>query len=455
MSSAENAPVIAAAGSRRVARRLGMSLGDPQAQRAMRRLLTLLPWALAAVFLGRNLVHHIQSMPIGRYAWNDSYVYAGSASDFLSRPSQLYQAAGVQLNGSVARRSFIYPPSGLIPFLPMVPVTRGYGLATAASIWSAVDLGALLAAVAVFGRMVRLSWGALGLAAMFVAVCGPILIETNSGQVNGAVLLLLVLAWRWYPRPAAGVLLGLGLALKPICPVLLLLPLLRRQPRVTGLALVTLLAVNLPFLPFLGLDGTWFYLIHVLPNLSSVDVHDVDNFSVTSILQVWLGGRNLSPSAGAVSAVHLGWLATGLAWAARVGVLAALVVACRRRRPSDVTLFACTLATIPVFAASTWPHYFLYLLPLVLVLLANASARVRAVAGAGFVLAFWQGFDQQLWVYDPTRATDIFNRLRFAQAELIPLVALAVVVVLLLRRGRAANDGATAPRRATSARAPA
>jgi len=396
-------------------------------------------WLGAIVLLVRAVVARIDTMPHPPH-WNDSYVLAGAASNFVSHPAQLYDAARTQIGASTAQRAYIYPPAGLIPFLPLVPVTRSFGLATASTVWSVIDVASLLAAVTLFGRQLRISWPRLAPFAVLISVSGALLVEIHSGQVNGLVLLLLALSWRWYPGDGAGVALGLALALKPVAPLLLLIPVLRGRPRVALVAVVTMALVTLPFLLFLGVDGTGFYLTRFLPYFAGFDAHDVDNFSVANILQVWLSGRTLSPHAGALSPLHLGALALASLWLMRAGLVVALVVAARRSDRSDVELSALALATVPVFAATTWPHYFLYLAPLLLVFLASPSLRVRRVTWVAAVLAMWDGIDTELWVYDPHVSRVAHNLARFAQAELIPLVGAAVVLAVFLR-GRAAARG--------------
>jgi hypothetical protein len=354
-------------------------------------------WLGTVIVAGRVVLHHMASMPTGN-GWNDSYVYLGAASDFVSHPSHLYDAAAKQVATPFAQRAFVRPPAGLLPYLPLVPVTRLAGLAVSSSIWTLIDTAALFGAVVIVGRRTGLGWMTLGAATLLISFSEPVRWEIDSGQINGLVLLLIVLSLLRMPHRGSGVLMALALACKPVAAIILLVPLLRRRPGVTVEALLTLAAVNLPIMLLIGTSTTLFYLDSVLPYFLGYTIHDPTNISLSNVLQTWVGGGPLPIHGAFTAAVPQGFYALALLWGTRIAVIVVWLRATVERRLDDTMVFALTLATVPFFSGTIWPHYLLYLLPLALVTLTATRLWVRAVGALSVVVWLWGGRVDVLWL---------------------------------------------------------
>lgn len=410
--------------------------------RTARRFFALLPWIAAAAWVTFSLNRHFHEMPWGQ-GWEDAYVYQRAADNFLRHPSHLYDLAMTQLASSHAQAAFIYPPSGLIPFLALAPIatdaagnTTHAGEAMAASIWTAINLILLFVALTIFGRRVGLSFGRLGTAMLLLSFTPPVLVEINSGQVDGLELLLLVLAWGRMPRVSGGVLLGVALALKPVAALFLVALLLRRRWRALGAAVGTLAVLTLPFAILIGVDGIRYYVTDVGPFMLRQDTWDAANLSLSSITQTFLAGRGvdtgdmrtLAPIASAA-------LALALLVAIRAALAAGVVVALVRERLNGDLEFAMLAATIPLTAGTVWFHYYLYVVPLLFIAMTSRSTVLRIAAWVVPFPALFNGLFLR-WVIDPYRETDLWSRVTYGKAQALPLLVLALVGVFLSRAYR-------------------
>jgi len=392
-------------------------------------------WAFVALLLVTEVVGHRFHLPRSG-SWVDTYVYARSASGFVSDPGGLYDAATRQLHSASAQNAFIYPPSALLPFLPLVPVTRTLGVAWTAEIWTWIDGVALLAALVLLAHRLgmgaeRTAWVLAGLMLTL-----PVLSEIDSGQVEGVILLMLVLSWRAWPHTSSGILLGGALALKPVAPWLLLVPLAMRRPRVTVAAVATLTVLNLPFVPLVGAQGMSFYLLHFLPFMGTHVMQDVANVSVANLLQTWLAGVPMMPSDHtAVSPLHSTVAAVLALLALRGAAIAVFARELWLRHQAPLVLFAMALAAVPLLAPTVWAHYDVFLLPAVLVLLTARSARVRRVTGACIAAVALLNcmldattFHLAMYPVDLARDRSAANVLTVVQDALLALASVVVVV---------------------------
>ncbi|HXA28515.1 MAG TPA: glycosyltransferase family 87 protein [Candidatus Angelobacter sp.] len=418
-------------------------------------------WSFVLLLTTTLVVGHRFHLPYG-HGWLDTYVYARGATDFLVHPSHLYDAAMPQLHSASAQNAFIYPPSALIPFLPLVPLTRGLGVAWTAELWSWIDMVSLLAALVLIARQLgigaeRTAWILAGL-----MLCLPVLSDVDSGQVEGVILLLLTLSWRAFPRPSSGVLLGAALALKPVAPLLLLLPLAMRRPRVTLVAVGTLLLLNVPFLPFLGAGPTSFYFLHFLPYMGTHVMQDVANLSVANLLQTWLGGIPMIPAdPTSVSPLHSVLLVDVVLWTLRVAALLLLARELLLRRQPPLVLFAMALAMVPLLAPIAWAHYYVFVLPAVLVLLTGRSVRARWITGASVVgcmllntMLDASTFHLAMYPKDLAQDASAANVLTVLQGGLLAAASVAVVFALGLARQPAREASAVRVTRAGAVAVP-
>jgi alpha-1,2-mannosyltransferase len=412
------------------------------------RLPDALPWMLIALLVGTVLVLGSPRVS-GIAGWRDASVYAGAASNFLAHPSHLYDGAQQQINAPAPMAVYLYPPSGLIPFLPLVPLTRSLGVGASVTLWSCVDTVALLAGLALMGRQLGVRPRTLHWALLAVALTGPVLNEVGSGQVQGVVILLLALSWRSWPRASSGLLLGAAMAIKPVIPLLLLLPLALRRPRVSAVAIGTFVAVNLALVPFVGIGGMRFYVLHFIPYLQTHAMQDPADLSLGNVLGTWLGGTPLTPGdAGGVSPLHSALLAGIGVWVVRGALLLVLGHVLWRRSLPPPAVFAVTLALVPFLAATAWPHYFVFAVPALLLLLASPAPRVRAVTGGALVAlaVITTVFDvlaPQLVPYPPdlSRVHTVAGAGMFIHSQLLIALCIGLVAVLAVSTRR----GGTAP----------
>ncbi|MBV9099926.1 MAG: DUF2029 domain-containing protein [Candidatus Dormibacteraeota bacterium] len=368
---------------------------------AIRRWTGPAAWTAALAVLAYTALHHMLTMPVAAHAWNDTYVYLEAAQRFLAHPAHLYDGALAQLHRATAQNAFLYPPLGILPFLALVPLQHAAGMPLAAGVWTVVDTVALAAAVVLFSRRAGCSWALSGVVLLIAALSLPAQWEINSGQVDGVELLLLALSLRHAERAVSGVWLGLAVAFKPIAVVVLLLPLLRRQPQVAAVACGVALAVNAVWIPFLGLPVASEYLTRVLPFTMFSVVHDPNNISLATRLQDILGGVQVTKRTPAGFAVPHPVDALALLWTIRVLTLAVWARTVTRHGVDDVTALAVTLATVPLLAATLWPHYFLFLLPLGIVLIRSPLVAARIAAWAGLTLTVYRWRSEVLWVSVP------------------------------------------------------
>ncbi len=414
------------------------------------RVRVAVPWIFAVLLAVTEVVAHRFHLPRG-HGWLDTYVYARSASSFLSHPSHLYDSAVGQLHSTSAQNAFIYPPSALAAFLPLVPITSRFGVAWTGELWSWIDTASLLVGLSLIAAQLSLGKERTGWVMAALLLCLPVLSEVDSGQVEGVIVLLLALSWRTWPRPSSGVLLGMALAVKPVAMPLLLVPLALRRPRAAVVAVMTFLLLNLPFLPLIGRDGVSFYVLHFAPYIGSHVMQDVANLSVANVLQTWVGGAPMrAADHTAASPLHSMVLAGIVLWTLRVTALALLARLLLQRRHPPLVGFAMALATVPLFAPTAWAHYHVFVLPAVLVLLTARSRQVRRLTIGALVASVLLNASLDIATFhlapyplDFARSTSLANVLVVLQGELLAIASVAVVFALGMVRlpGRSWDAG--------------
>ncbi|AGB22985.1 Protein of unknown function (DUF2029) [Mycobacterium sp. JS623] len=142
---------------------------------------------------------------------------------------------------------YLYPPGGTLIMAPF-----GYLPVDASRYWFITfNTIAIVIAAVLLVQLFKFSWTSVALPALLVAMfCTESVVNTLVfGNINGCILLLEVLFFRWLLDGKvnhqwwAGVAIGLSLVVKPLLGPLLLLPLLNRQWR----ALVTAVVVPVVF----------------------------------------------------------------------------------------------------------------------------------------------------------------------------------------------------------------
>lgn len=363
---------------------------------AVRRLVTVLLWLAAAAVAGWLLVYHALHEPSGR-GYDDSYIYLSSASDFIAHPGQLYEAAHAQIASAYAQFAFLHPPSGLLPYLLFVPLERTAGLPAAAAAWTALDALALCAGVLLFARMVGLTRMQIGGALLLMSFSNPVFSEIGQGQINGIVLLLIAIAVVRMPRLDSGFFMALALGVKPVAGLILLVPLLRGQPRITLVALASLAVLNVPFLPLIGIGSAFYYIGTVLPYFAAFPLRNNSNTALPFVLQM-VFGPPLPRNAPLRATVPQAIVALLVLWGARISVALLWLRSALDRRSTIVLPIVVAMATVPFLSSTIWPHYLIFVFPLALRLIASNRAWFRAGGWLTLIALQWRGPVQGLWI---------------------------------------------------------
>jgi arabinofuranan 3-O-arabinosyltransferase len=390
----------------------------------------------SAVVVVAAVGHRAVTMPSGN-GWVDAFAYLDGAGALFHQPSALYSAAQQQLSVQAAERAYIYPPAGLLPFLPLVPIADHAGIRTAAAIWLMIDTAALITATVIIGRRLHLEAALTAGMVLLIVISAPLLSEIGAVQVNGVVLLCIALAWRDLASRRmvrAGMWMGLAVAIKPVVPLLLLLPLLRRQWRTAAAAVAIAVGLNVLLVPVIGLDAAGVYVTRVLPFLASHVTESVDNLSPQSILDVAIGGQPYYPAHHApLSPLHLLGVATVLALALRATAVILWAVAVRRTDDDGLGL-ALTAALVPVVTATVWAHYYLYLVPLFLWAVARTRGTRRALLVGAVALFAVNGRLGGFWMPDIEVSHSLGNLFFFihglAFAILVPIAVIGALLTV-------------------------
>ena len=151
---------------------------------------------------------------------------------------------------------YLYPPGGTLLMAPF-----GYLPVDASRYWFITfNTIAIVIAACLLVRLFNYKLGSVALPALIVAMFSTESVVNTLvfGNINGCILLLEVLFLRWLLDGKvnhqwwAGVAIGLSLVVKPLLGPLLLLPLLNRQWRALGTALLVPLVFNVAAWPLIS-----------------------------------------------------------------------------------------------------------------------------------------------------------------------------------------------------------
>ena len=338
-------------------------------------------------FIVGGVVYRAATMPSGT-GWIDSFVFIDGARYLLHAPLHVYDDARVQLSLGVPGRSFIYPPAALIPFVPLAVLADHTSIGLASLVWLTIEGAALVATFVLLVRRLNLPASISAPLALVLAAAAATSLDVISGQVNGVVMLLVVVAALRFPNRSAGVLLGLALAFKPVAPLIIIVPLVRRQWRLTAIAVATAAVVTVPLGLLLGWAQMRFYVADFLPGMSGLITNDPNNLSPANLLTTWVGGRPLAVGNGdLISSLTAPGLASALLIAVRL-TIAALALRCAAIAKTPLWAFAIVLATVPLLSGTAWIHYYVYEMPMA-ICISSALAGVRRrwfVVALGIIL---------------------------------------------------------------------
>lgn len=291
-----------------------------------------------------------------------------------------YPAGRAVLDSGDVVQGFFYTP---LFALLMAPLAQLPG-PTALTVWIGLQLAAAVA----------LAWLGLrlvpdrppGLTTIYAAVfvlCFPIVHGFSWGQVSGplaALSLGAVLAHRGGRWARAGGLLSLAASVKYF-PLALAVCWIPAPPRRSLLALLVGMVFLLGLVPvvFFGLAGAVDFYVSVAEMMEgSAEVlrEDPNSQHVTNVVQRWFTADRTDD--GTSPELVLLGRAVGLGG---TGLLLALAMAAGWRRVPDATVWgaALVLSSTPFWIPTSWPHYFVYL-PFVQLLVAADALRPGAGA---------------------------------------------------------------------------
>jgi Glycosyltransferase family 87 len=355
----------------------------------LHRVLTrpLLWWAIAAVFLVRDVVGNVMTTYRPDAA---SVVLAGHR--WLHDPAAIYAETARQL----AQTGLVPVSGGLI----RPPATAMLGAAFTifpqawqVDAWTVADaLAAVLGLLLVQRHMARAPLER----AVFWAValyCPPLYAEVNAGQIGGFVLLFAcagLVAYR--TRPGwSGVLAAAAASLKLYPALMVIGARVRWRPFLLG-ALSAGVAITVVACIPLGVTGAWNYVTAVLiPSLRAPNP-DCAQTSVATLFGRSIGGDPypiINPGGGITilqSPLHLGVVASILTALTLVTALVAAIVAARASGWNPAYGMAVGLALGGILPGELNPYQYLPLLPLVLMVLVVAIRNRRGLYVAGLAV---------------------------------------------------------------------
>ncbi len=268
-----------------------------------------------------------------------------------------------------------HPPTSVLFALPFAAL--GYIEATA--LWQALTLLMFLFAGVLFVRELKLPfppWLWLP-AAAGLALFDPFIQQMRNGQLNGVLLLLLVLIWRADRRGRgweAGLWLGLAMGVKLFPGFLLLYFLLRKRWDAIAIAAATFLALTGFALLLFGKQAFAEYVEVVLPFVSGFRCHWY-NIALNGI---WSRSFLGSEREAVIPLLHSPLLAGAGLWVSLAALVLATAWATRQAKtPTEFdAAFGLNLTAMLLVAPLTWNHSLVLLLPWLFCLRRQTPARI-------------------------------------------------------------------------------
>ena len=312
-----------------------------------------------------------------------------------------------------------HPPTSILLILPLgkQPYGQAYFL------WNLFSIGALLISCGLILRELKYSaWASVPLAALIIT-SNSLAQQVNQGQLNLVLLLMLTLAWMAWRRDrwvAAGAVVGVMAAIK-IFPGFLLVYFLARK-KWSGAAAVAggFCVATAVTGAVLGWECYWNYAVAVAPSLGVFR----DYWPNASIVGFWT--KLFDPQSGHVTPLaDLPWLGR-VGAAISIGVITAAVgwKANRARTLAHADLAWCAAICGMLLASPiTWDHYFLLLIPCLLIQwrYAGPSAKATLCALCIGLLTVYPKWIWDVWIpgdgelaYGPGQATSIATPLQAA-----------------------------------------
>lgn len=333
-----------------------------------------------------------------------------------------------------------HPPFKVVVTLPLTVLPYQ----AAGIMWLLLSAACFAAAAFVFARSLGAGRRLALLAAAGILVLPVTQTDLSAGQLNGPMLLLVVLCWRALRRDAytaAGIGLGVLVALK-LFPGFLALPLLARRPRVVATAAVAALAATLAGGLATGISPLDANVAALRGGGFAYWEASPANIAWWSVPTRWLTPNGWVPF---LSAEPIG---RALAVAGTLALVALAVAAGRRLAPAAAFLSALPLMVLA--GPIAWDHYLILTLPWLAVALRDAAAQPGGFrpgwAALAAVLAL--GIPPGVTPLDRVGAAEVATLFQLPTAG---LVAAAILVATTVRRAQAR---AGAPRGAETSASP-
>ena len=333
--------------------------------------------ALALTFAALNAVNAINK--------------GGDAEVFIEGGRRLLHAEPLY-DGSSAAAGFIGPPFQAVFFAPFAAL----GPLVAKLLWHLTGIACLIAGMLFITRSWSLARRDLGLPAApaFPAAFAPLLavllpLQTNFEHQNmNPLLLALMVGATWLVArgsdAAAGVVLGVAIALKAFPALLVIVLVCRARGRAVAAAVGVALVLTLLPLPLYGIDG-YVQLLRAFRRLASSGFPARGNNQ--SLFAAF--DRLMGPADDDFIHQAEGPVLIAYCLVAALLLLALTIVSLRMRRPSIATITIQLYAAIAVavlLSPIAWDHYWVLMLPALVVLHDSRNPRLLGAAGP---VVFW------------------------------------------------------------------
>jgi hypothetical protein len=336
-----------------------------------------------------------------------------------------------------------HPPSSIFLALPLA----GLAYPDATLAWNLLSILFVVASLAIVARELEIRIPAWSIfpAIVLALTCNPLRQTFNQGQLNGALLILLTLAWRADRRGrqgASGALVALAAAIKLFPAFLLGYFALRRRWRALGSSVLTLGALTVATGETIGWQAYRDYCQVVLPEVATFR-SDWPNASLPGFWDKLLGA----------GAIHFGHKVEPLAALPHLALAATLLslgplLMCWKRNVARASTpsqsdraFALSLIAMLLASPICWDHYLLLLLlPLTLTWMGLSAGHGSHLLLAIVCLGIWVN-PIQIWAIglpDPgsLQTWSISAPVALATLLVYPTYLLVVLYAMLVRVGR-------------------
>ena len=350
-------------------------------------------WATLTAIVFAITLFGYETVSLNGVTGSDFGIFHDMVQRVLKDPATIYFDPRGTVENARSLTGFLYPPPSFFLLLPFggLPFELGFQVLS----WGSVL--AVLVSLRLWGRLIadakvatipRMQWLAI---AGLLLVTGPVL-TNRLGQVDAIILLIVSLgvALCWRDLPGWGsALLAFGSWVK-IYPALLLLPVVfKHKWRGKALRGFIIGAIGVPVLAAILFPlGVWkTYFLEMLPVMSEHVIVNIYNQSLSAVL-TRLSAPMMTQALQTYDSIPTApWIRAAVPMTG----IALLIVPylCRSRNSSGpVVLLASSSAIIGLIAPLGWGHSYVYVLPLMFLVIA-ASLSQRSFIQLGIVGIAW------------------------------------------------------------------